>query len=313
MPLTGPTGTAETARNYSESIHKASWDEIRRITDKYLPRWIRTIVDAFEKARAGTSMRAMIRLLEGEEFDKVVDDIDWISIDGPQAEGIRATFPIMLREVMESTADTAVGILERNPKLRIVGAFDVTNPLVTDWIRQHSAELVIQISEESKQAIRDLVARAYAEGIPAQSLARMIRSSIGLTSRQARAVSNLRARMIADGKKADQIEKVTERYAARLLRRRAEMIARTELIKAETQGQLALWKQQIDAGMLPGDVRKEWIVTEDDRLCPECQDMDGATVAVDSDFVGAEEGPPLHPNCRCSLRLVFAKAEGIAA
>lgn len=306
MPLTGPAPVRVT-------LEKASWDAVRRITDKYLPRWIRAIMDGFEKVRAGTSMRAMMRLLEGEEFDRVVDEIDWIHIDGPQAEGTRAVFPILLRDVMESSAQTAADILTRSPKLRVVGAFDVTNPRVTEWIRLHSAELVTEISEASRQAIRDLVARSYTEGIPAQTLARMIRQSIGLTTRQARAVANMRARMIADGKKAEMIEKATERYAARLLRRRAEMIARTELIKAETQGQLLLWQQQIEAGMLPGDVRKEWIVTPDDRLCPLCQDMDGATVPVDSDFVGGDDGPPLHPNCRCALRLVFAKAEGIAA
>jgi SPP1 gp7 family putative phage head morphogenesis protein len=298
MPLTGPS----VAR---VRLEKASWDEVRRITDKYLPRWIRTIVDAFEKARAGTSMRALIRLLEGEEFDKVVDEIDWISIDGPQAEGARAVFPILLRDVMESTADTAVGILERSPKIRVVGAFDVTNPRATEWIRQHSAELVTQISVESKQAIRDLVARAYTEGIPAQTLGRMIRSSIGLTTRQARAVANMRARMIADGKKADQIEKVTERYAARLLRRRAEMIARTELIKAETQGQLELWRQQAEAGNIDRNLAGvRWIVTPDDRLCPECEPLDEVVVGLGETFPGGVEGSPLHPNCRCTVALV---------
>lgn len=308
MPLIGPSRTA------LSRIQKASsWDKVREITDKYLPRWIRTIMDGFERARAGTSMRALVRLLEGEEFDKVVDEIDWIPIDGPQAEGTRAVFPILLREVMESTADTAVGILERNPKLRIVGAFDVTNPRVTEWIRQHSAELVTEISDSSKQAIRDLVARAYTEGIPAPALGRMIRQSIGLTSRQARAVANMRARMMADGKRADVIERVTDAYAKRLLRQRAEMIARTELIKAETQGQLALWKQQVAAGMLPGDVLKEWIVTDDDRLCPECQDLDGNKVPLDLNFVGGVDGPPLHPNCRCAFRLAFAKEERVAA
>lgn len=306
MPITGPVARVPVSK-------ASSWDKVRAISDKYLPRWIRTLMDGFERARAGTSMRAMVRLLEGEEFDKVVDEIDWIQIDGPQAESTRMVFPILLREVMESTASEAVGILERNPKIRVVGAFDVTNPRVTEWIRAHSAELVTQIGADSRQAIRDLVAMAYQDGISAQALGRMIRQSIGLTTRQARAVARMRARMVADGKRADMIEAAAEKYAARLLRQRAEMIARTELIKAETQGQLLLWQQQIDAGMLPADVRKEWIVTPDDRLCPECQDFDGATVPVSSDFVGGPDGPPLHPNCRCALRLVFAKVEAIAA
>lgn len=299
MPLTGPSP----ARVRLEKA--SSWDAIRQITDKYLPRWIRAIVDAFDKARAGTSIRALMRLLEGEEFDRVVDEIDWISIDGPAAGSVRMSFPVLMRDVLENAAMAAEGILTRNPKIRIVGAFDVTNPLVNDWIRQHSAELVTQIGEESRQAIRDLVARAYADGIPAQSLARMIRSSIGLTSRNARAVANMRARMVADGKNADIIEKATERYAARLLRRRAEMIARTELIKAETQGQLALWKQQAEAGNIDGRIAGvRWIVTPDDRLCPQCEPLDEVVMGLGETFPGGADGPPLHPNCRCTVALV---------
>lgn len=302
MPLTGPG-----PRGY---ISKAnSWDAVREIADKFLPRWIKAILDAFDKAKAGTSVRALIRLLEGEEFDKVVDEIDWIPIDGPQAESVRMTFPILLREVMEKTAAAAVDALERNPKIRIAGAFDVTNPYVTEWIRAHSAELVTEIGDASRQAIRDLVAdlvaRSYVEGIPAQTLGRMIRQSIGLTSRQARAVANMRARMVADGKKAEVIDKAVERYAARLLRRRAEMIARTEIIKAETQGQLALWKQQAEAGNIDGRLAGiRWIVTEDDRLCEDCLELDEVVVGLGESFPGGVEGSPLHPNCRCTVALV---------
>ena len=292
VPLTGPLTVPRV------DLSKASsWESVRRISDKYLPRWIRTLLDGFEKARAGTSMRALIRLLEGEEFDKVVDEIDWIHIDGPQAEGVRAALPVLIRDVMESTAQEAASVLSRRPQIAVVGAFDVVNPRVTEWVREQAGARITEITEIHRQTIRGIIDRGLAERMSPGQLARSIRDSIGLHSRQVRALENRRARMIADGKSAEQIDRVTEKYRKQLLRRRAEMIARTEIIQAETQGQLELWRQQVEAGILERNTFKEWVVTPDDSNCDACADMDGEKVPLDADFVGAEEGPPLHPNC----------------
>ena len=300
MPLTGP------ARAVRVDLEKASsWESVRRISDKYLPRWIRTLLDGFEKARAGTSIRALIRILEGEEFDKVVDEIDWIPIDGPQAEGVRAVYPVLIRDVMESTAAEAAGSLGRRPQIAVVGAFDVVNPRVVDWVRLHSGERITEITEVSRQAIRDLIARGVNDGISPSALGRMIRQSIGLHSRDVRAVMNMRNRMVADGRKPEMIERAVERYTAKQLHRRAEMIARTEIIQAETQGQLELWRQQAEAGNIDASLAGvEWIVTPDDRLCPTCEPLDGVIVALGSNFPGGVTGSPLHPNCRCTVALV---------
>lgn len=302
MPLTGP------ARAVRVDLEKASsWESVRRISDKYLPRWIRTLLDGFEKARAGTSIRALIRILEGEEFDKVVDEIDWIPIDGPQAEGVRAALPILIRDVLESTAVEAASSLVRRPEIAVVGAFDVVNPRVTEWVRAQAGARITEISETSRQTIRDLVERSVRgdRGMSPQQLARSIRDHIGLTTRQSRAVDNLRRRMAADSRTPNQIEGTLERYRAKLLRQRAEMIARTEIIQAETQGQLELWQQQADAGNIDANIAGvEWIVTPDDRLCYECDALDGVIVPMGSSFPGGVSGSPLHPHCRCTVAIV---------
>lgn len=300
MPLVGPAVVAPV-----DVLKASSWESVRRISDKYLPRWIRTLLDNFEKARAGTSIRAVIRLLEGEEFDKVVDEIDWIHIDGPHVEGMRAALPLLIRDVMESTAAEAASALGRRQGIAVVGAFDVVNPRVVEWIRENAGARITEISATSREAIRLLIERGIREGIPPASLARMIRSSIGLHSRQVRAVANLRARMLADGRPAAMIEKAVERYTARLLKQRAEMIARTEIIKAETQGQLELWRQQAEAGNIDRNLAGvRWIVTPDDRLCPECSELDEVVVGLGELFPGGVEGSPLHPSCRCVVALV---------
>ena len=100
---------------------------------------------------------------------------------------------------------------------------------------------------------------------------------------------------------ADEIEKIVADPA------RAEVIARTETMRASNLGQQEAWNQAIDEGLLTGQEKKEWIATPDDRECDDCDDVDGQRVPIDGEFdtsEGSLDGPPLHPNCRCTVGIV---------
>lgn len=85
---------------------------------------------------------------------------------------------------------------------------------------------------------------------------------------------------------------------------RASVIARTESMRAANEGQRQMWDQAVDDGLLTGDERREWIVAED--ACPLCDELDGELADLDGEYPGdGGDGPPLHPNCRCT--------EGISA
>ncbi len=87
---------------------------------------------------------------------------------------------------------------------------------------------------------------------------------------------------------------------------RAEMIARTETMRASNEGQQEAWDQAVTAGLLTGNEQQEWITADDEATCPICDPMDGVTVGLDEMFeVDGDEidGPPAHPNCRCTLGL----------
>jgi len=84
---------------------------------------------------------------------------------------------------------------------------------------------------------------------------------------------------------------------------RAEMIARTEVIKAENKALYETY-QQAD---IKADI--EWIAKIDDRTCSRCRDLDGKTVELNKKFKTAAgpgwEGfhPTVHPRCRCVTAL----------
>jgi hypothetical protein len=80
---------------------------------------------------------------------------------------------------------------------------------------------------------------------------------------------------------------------------RADLIARTEVMTAANEGQRQAWDQATEAGLLTGDEQAVWIATED--ACPECEALDGETRSLDGEYPDdGGDGPPLHPNCRCT-------------
>jgi hypothetical protein len=140
--------------------------------------------------------------------------------------------------------------------------FDVSSPEAIAWAKEHAAELADGLSETSRDNIKDAIASAL-EGDGIDAAYDDILAAVGDSDR-------------------------------------AEMIARTEVMTAANEGQREGWSQAVDAGLLPKDTEIEWIATSD--CCDDCADLDGATRPIDGEYEDSDagDGPPLHPNCRCT-------------
>lgn len=97
-------------------------------------------------------------------------------------------------------------------------------------------------------------------------------------------VEGLGAREIAK-QMVDEIDGITNQ--------RALVLARTEVIHAHAEGQLDSFTE---LGVEEVGVEAEWSTAGDDRVCPECEAMEGKTFSMDE----AHGMIPLHPNCRCT-------------
>jgi len=139
-----------------------------------------------------------------------------------------------------------------------------------------------------------------------------IREIVGLTSRQAQAVTNFRAGLMADGIEGALLDKRVGKYAAAQLRYRGTMIARTETLTASNAGQSELWLQARDGGLLPSDQKRSWILTPDERLCVvTCEPMEEAEVGIEEPWTLPDGRTVMipqqaHPDCRCGQSLVIA-------
>ena len=74
--------------------------------------------------------------------------------------------------------------------------------------------------------------------------------------------------------------------------RRAEMLARTELIRAYADASLQEYKNW---GVIGVSADVEFVSSNDDRVCPECSDLNGQVFTLDE----ASGVLPVHVNCRC--------------
>lgn len=143
--------------------------------------------------------------------------------------------------------------------------FDETNPRAAKWARAHAAESAKSISETTEQRIKDAIASVH-EGKGLREGYHIVLDAIGGEVR-------------------------------------ASMIARTETMAAANEGNREGWRQATEVGLLTGDERKTWIATSD--ACPECQDLDEQETDLEGSYPGdGEDGPPLHPNCRCTEGIV---------
>lgn len=202
---------------------------------------------------------------------------------------------------------------ELDQRYRLQLRFDIVNPRALTAAAR-GAQLVRDVTDTTRRGIQATITRSIREGIPPDEAARLIRPTIGLTDRQAMAVVNYRFSLLEAGSTPTAVAKAAEAYAAKLLRQRSETIARTETIKAGREGRNETWRQARAEGLLPDDPKRRWVVTDDDRLCPACEKLQGIEVGLDEAFPrGGGDGPPLHPKCRCTTVLVIPRRSRAAA
>ncbi len=190
---------------------------------------------------------------------------------------------------------------------------------ITNWVKDHGAEFVTNISTEQRSAVSALIARAYSKGESPEELSRAIRPCIGLTERQAIANANyydhVKAQLLKDHPKmteaaaAKKAQEAAAKYAAQQHRYRADMIAETELAFAYQHGEYEAVKMAQAQGYL-GTVQKIWSTAYDDGVCDICGALEGQTIGIDDEFSfkvnkllfgGQRLTPPAHPFCRCAV------------
>ena len=191
------------------------------------------------------------------------------------------------------------------------GRFDVMSDAVIEATKNLNIQLSTNLTKNAKENLRSVI-EEYAQGsISRQEAVKRIQLETGLLPQHAKAVKNYRKTLLDAGTPRAKANSLAESYAKRLLKYRANMIARTEVARATGIGQTNFWIQMKQQDMLPDTANRVWITSVDERSCDFCNSMNGQVATIDGGWDTAKgylEYPQAsHPHCRCSAGITMSK------
>lgn len=228
--------------------------------------------------------KSWLDLVEWLRDQNALEDVDARLAAGDHAGAIQAVEDAAKRYAADihagyvTAGQTAAEWLDS--KVTSPVRFDVANHRAIAWARQNAADLVQGLTDEAKQSARAIIADGVEAGENPRTIAIDLRSSIGLTADQARAVASYRralesgdfsdalGRRLSDGRSDKtiasardrgaeltqaQIDLAVDRYRSNSVSYRAEVIARTEALRAAHAGTDELYRQAIDNGDVDAD------------------------------------------------------------
>lgn len=275
--------------------------DIQEALDRLEPRLREAFIAAIQSMKDAAVLAQVEIRLRADDIEGAVEALriqpQWF---GPLHEAYRAAY-------IDGGGLLLASIKIRDPfdGTRFVLGFDGRHLRAERWVSEQSGKLIAEIVDGQRDMAREVLRQGLEVGRHPRSLAldmvgRVNRVTgnradgfIGLTGQQAQWVKtaedqlrsldkgyfsrtlrdkrfdSIVARAIKDGKplpEAD-IRRITQRYGDRLLKMRADAIARTESLNALRAGRHEGFEQLIDSGKVQADqVRIRWQATLDGRV-----------------------------------------------
>jgi hypothetical protein len=250
------------------------------------PEIARAFIAAIEHIRTRISAEQIARMIERRDFISLENafsghfsSIEW----QPYGKAIE----MAVLAGVKATSDTQ-GVINGAQEDFVIAVG--LNPRLEQFARTMTSTRIREIDQTTRDTTRQVLQSGLTAGDDPFAIARRVRGSIGLTRRQEAAVSNYErmiraldpealdrqlrdrrsdgsvARAIRDYKALSeaQIRSLTDRYRDRYIKYRANVIARTESIRAVQGAQWEIFQDMINRGQIDArQVRRTWIHTGD--------------------------------------------------
>lgn len=236
------------------------------------------------QAQFNRQLDELLTNLERQPLGKSVKTKDYITdlLNWDQMdEAMRAVLAPLVYNIIIEAGRDAMQFVDMTPS-----EFDSLSVAVRRYQSERSTKIAVDVNDETEKQLR----AALTEGITANE-----------------STFELRARI--------------ENIMGNASTMRAERIARTEVARAQSFGDIEAWSQ---SGRVQG---KEWYTALDERVCKWCGPMHGRVIELQQNFFDKGDvqyedgtnrngdartfaynhdyddvaGAPLHPNCRCTL------------
>lgn len=280
------------------------------------------LAGAFRELRQKINMGRLMRALRTGSAEAVLAELP---IDEVLAARLRGQVARVFLRVYQAAGDAATAKVKASLVRKEVDLsvkvdshlFDVLNPRGLEFLQRHGAELVTQVAEQTKAAIRAILVEGTFTGLSVVQQARQLRGTVGLTAQHMVAVERLRAELdllAALGElTAARAARLVAAKARDLLTWRTLTIARTEASFAASAAQQESWKQAADEDLFDAtEATQVWLTADesgadDDIPCDICEPMRNQEVPFGGMFTTGKgelvAGPPVHPNCMCDVVL----------
>lgn len=301
-----------------------------QLIEEWDPRLRRAFLDAIYGLRDGAQIDVIARMLERGDVEGAlravgIDEARFRQLDKTLADAYEAGGTFTAAKVPPAVSATG---------LRTVFLFSVRNPRAEDWLSNYSSNLIREIIDDQRVAIRNFLRAGLEAGTNPRTTAldlvgRLNKATgnreggvIGLTSTQegwvrkyaeelrtndpnalTRALRDKRfdpsVRKAIDTGQPIGIEtqgKMVRAYKNRALRFRAEAIARTESLRALHAGQDEALKQAIENGVLTeSQVQTVWRTARDSRVRDTHAAMEGQKRGLGVPFDSPSGAQLLYP------------------
>lgn len=169
--------------------------------------------------------------------------------------------------------------------------------LVRAYLDSHKADYVNDpdfYSKSEASFLRDSFASPEALSKVEALYTRTFEEMKGLVASEKQVLGRVLANGMSNGSGAADIARDMTDQIDGMTRTRGMTIARTEIVRAHAQGQLAAFE---DLGIQELGIEAEWSTADDDVVCPDCDEAssEGPYTLEEADGL-----IPLHPNCRCA-------------
>jgi Mlc titration factor MtfA (ptsG expression regulator) len=315
---------------------KLEWEQLQAIAEDGERRLLLQWMQAVAKTATPRVRSEIEAAMKSRQLQKAVDvaSVAWES----------ATRTLKAQIAKEVLSIEAKSFTAASGAAAINQSFNLTNAAALRYAETRSSAFAKTLNRDTRAALKEVVTRSFADGVPPREAARQLQQMIGLAPRDAKAIANFRIQLEKISERnlsalsktamdrikrsdqrlfstksmdGDRQARMVDAYRARLMRERAMTLVRTETMAAANEGQMVAWRDAARRGQLDrkGKVpKKQWIVTPDDRLCPVCKPMAEQTRRLDELFTSPYNGvsvqnPPIHWMCRCAMGMVWVRED----
>lgn len=276
---------------------------IYAITDKLEEQFVEEFILQARKLSRGKSLQQLLDQIEGGYFTSIASIPSALSLIKINTSKLDA----IVRKAIGSSARIT------NQKVGLNLSFNVRNPKIIETARNISVELSTNLSKTSQQIIDKVIANAMEGLVTRREAIKIIESRVGLLPAHSDAVDRYYDTLIQSGSTKAMAKKLADKYADRLLKYRANTIARTEIARATGIGQTEFWRQAMDEGVFSADTKRVWSTSYDELVCDICGPMNKVEVGIFEQWLtpnGFVDYPSaIHPNCRCSQGIALSASQ----